>query len=343
MRRLRRCHAGGPEVRRVMKTSARRGVCGAGLAALLGVALWSAPARAESEIFLIEPITWETQAAGMVGLSSFFAAGYIWAYFAWYKGRSLTEEIIFHDEGGFGLDTYAGGADKLGHMFSNYTIARGSMQILRGTGWGDVTSSIVSTGLTLSFFTMLEIKDGYHRGFGFSWGDMVANATGNVLAQLTENVPVLDAMFDVRLEYQPTPEFVQMLVENGAVDAAEDYSGQTFMLVYHLGSLPVLTEELGLDWPRYFDLALGFQALNYLPRLNDPNRPPQQRIFVGMSINLQQILREVFYPREEVGRWEPKKTKGSAEVAEFLSEVFTVPNTTVRVIEIERIQQLRQY
>lgn len=326
-----------------MKASRRGGVRAAGVVALLGAVLWASPARADSEIFLIEPITWETKAAGMGGIGSFFAAGYVWAYFAWYKGRSLTDEIIFHDEGGFGLDTYAGGADKLGHMFSNYTIARGTSQILRGTGWGDVTASVVSTSLTLSFFTMLEIKDGYHRGFGFSWGDMIANTTGNVLAQLLEHSPTLDAMFDIRLEYQPTPEFIEMLVERGAVDAAEDYSGQTFMLVYHLSSLPMLSRELGLDWPRYFDLALGFQALNYLPRLDDPSRPPQQRIFMGMSVNVQQILREIFYPREGMDVFEGPKPRPSAQAAEFVSEVFTIPQTTVRVVEIERIQQLRQY
>ena len=300
-------------------------------------------AWADGEILLEDKVTWEERAVGMAGVGSFFTAGYLWAYFAWYRGRQLTEDIIFHDEGWFGLNTYAGGADKLGHMFSNYAIARGTTQILRGSGWHPATASLLCSGLTLSFFTMLEIKDGYHKGFGFSWGDMAANVTGNVLAQAMENVPWLDDRFDVRLEYQPTPEFVDALIKNGVVDAAEDYSGQTFMLVYHLGTLPVLVDDLELDWPRYFDLAVGFQAVNFLPRLNDPARPPAQRLFVGMSVNLQQLVLEIFYPTKRDEIFAPIRRSTSYEVVEYLTEHFTMPQTTIRLAETERARQVLLY
>lgn len=316
------------------------------IGALLLVLVWMGiptPALADGEILLEERATWQERALGMTGVGGFFAAGYLWAYFAWYRGRSLTDEIIFHDEGWFGLDTYAGGADKLGHMFSNYAIARGTTQILRGSGWHPVTASLVSSGLTLSFFTMLEIKDGFHRGFGFSWGDMVANVTGNVLAQSMENIPALDERFDIRLEYQPTPEFVDMLIQNGVVDAAEDYSGQTFMLVYHLGTVPFLVDELELEWPRYFDLAVGFQAINFLPRLDDPSRPPAQRLFVGMSVNLQQLVLEIFYPPQRDEIFAPVQRTTGYEVVEYLTEHFTMPKTTIRLAETERARQILLY
>ena len=306
---------------------------------------WSSPALADGEILIAEEEYASTsdKAIGMSFVGGFFAAGYIWAYFAWYRGRSLTDEIIWNDEGGFGLDTYAGGADKFGHMFSNYAIARGTTQILTGWGWDSWVASTVSTALTLSFFTMLEVKDGYHRGFGFSWGDMVANVSGNILAQVLENSERVDEMFDFRLEYQPTPEFVDALIQNGVVDAAEDYSGQTFMFVYHLNSNALLTSDLALDFPRYFDLTLGFQAINFLPRLDDPSRPPKQRLFVGMAINLQQIVLEIFYPPRRDEIFAPPRRSTSYEAVEFITEHFTMPQTTIRIAEIERARQIRSY
>ncbi len=249
---------------------------------------------------------------------------YTYAYFAWYKGRTLTDELIFRDEGFFGVDTYAGGADKFGHMFSNYTLTRGTTQILRRGGWSQTTSVSLSASLSLAFFTLIEFKDGYHANFGFAWGDMVANVTGIGLAVLMETVPWFDRHFDIRLEYLPTALFIEQLREDGIVNAAEDYSGQTFLLSYHLSAHPGLLQK-PLEWLRYVDLTAGFGTHNYLPEPKDPNAVKEQEVFIGVSLNVQEVIDQVFF--------KPEKRHGIGYKSQrFATEVLAIPYTTLPLV-----------
>ena len=251
-----------------------------------------------------------------------YLAIYTWAYFAWYRGRNLNEELVVSDEGWFESSTYAGGADKLGHMYSNYLMNRSTTAVLRKGGMRPASSSLLATALTASFFTLIEVKDGYHRGFGFSWGDMAFNTLGNALAITMDNGPWLDERFSFRLEYLPTDRYIEMLQRDGVVDVGEDYSGQTFLLAWHLSSLGAL-EGAGpaLSWLRYTDLTVGFQTLNYLPKPVDPTAVPDQRLFLGLSVNIQRIL-------EEAWRYRPRDRVYSA--AHFITEFYGIPYTTSR-------------
>jgi hypothetical protein len=264
------------------------------------------------------------------GVGATHAALYTFAYFAWYKGRNLSPQLEFRDEGFFEVDTYAGGSDKLGHMYSNYVLTRGTAQLLQLGGWDKLQSSLMSAGLTAAFFTTIEIKDGYHANFGFSWGDMAANATGIALALTLENFPSIDAMFDVKIEYVPTDLFVEQLINEGLLDAAEDYSGQTFMLSYHLASIKAMSESRALGWTRYTDVVVGFKSLNYLPTPVEPGAVPQQDLFIGVSLNLQQVFDDLFYDN-------PKERGGTGYGAlAFANEVVAVPFTTLPLVTTSR-------
>jgi hypothetical protein len=267
---------------------------------------------------------------GGVGLTH--AALYTWAYFAWYRGRDLSDEIIWRDEGFLGVDTYAGGADKFGHMFSNYALTRGTAQLLRSGGWSRATSVGLSSSLSLAFFTMIEIKDGYHENFGFSWGDMAFNGMGIGLAALMETVPRVDKHFDFRLEYLPTRLFMRQLVEDGALDAAEDYSGQTFLLAHHLSAHEAITQDRHWSWVRYLDVVAGFGSRNYLPKTNDPDRVKRQEVFLGLSLNMQEVLDQTLF-RSRASR----QTRGYGALR-FATEVVAVPYTTLPVLQNERFQ-----
>ena len=72
-------------------------------------------------------------AAGTAGI---YAVLYGWLTMAWYVRTTDADQFATHDEGWFGSDTYAGGADKLGHLWGNYAMTRGVSQILQYGGWG---------------------------------------------------------------------------------------------------------------------------------------------------------------------------------------------------------------
>ncbi|MBK7071158.1 MAG: DUF2279 domain-containing protein [Myxococcales bacterium] len=252
-------------------------------------------------------------AAGAVGI---YAVLYGWLSLAWFVRTTDADHFAFHDEGWFGPDTYAGGADKLGHLWGNYAMTRGVSRILQYGGWPRTGSVLVAGGLSLGFFTVSEIKDGYKVEYGFSYGDMIANTAGVALGVLLEFVPALDRRFDVRMSYLPSDEYLARLEEAGPFNTPEDYSGQTVLVAYHLGSIPAVRARLG--WVQYLDLSIGYRARNYLP-LPDDGADRSQELFAGISLDVQAMAAAI------AGRGV------GGRVLNFVTEMYQPPFTTLEL------------
>lgn len=244
-----------------------------------------------------------------------------WSYFAWYREHDFDE---FHIEGGlqgFQARSYAGGADKFGHAWSNYSLTRATTAVLTAAGWKRLPSSLVAAGLTEVAFTLTEVQDGFVSGF--SRQDMVANVGGAAFAVLLDNVPAIDRLLDFRLEYFPSADYRRTLRENGSVDVGQDYTGQTYLLALHLGALPGTDHEY-MYWSRFLDLALGFEAHHYEPRPESSADIRRQTVFIGIAINMQGVLKELF--PESRGR----------RIGHGVFEVYSIPYTTLRYAEFSR-------
>lgn len=256
-------------------------------------------------------------------------AVYAWTYFAWYRGRATLDHVVIAKDGWFGPHTYAGGADKLGHGYANYMFSRTQMSILEAAGWDRTVAAVTSGALTALMFTVIEIKDGVHEGYGFSIGDQVFNLGGNALGILFAMEPRLDEMFDLRIGYVPTDEFIEEVKANG-VNVAEDYSGMNFDVVYHLGSLDAIRSSgRRTRWLQYVDVQLGYETRGYLPVPADPMTPREQRMFIGVSLNVQGLLRDFAYGK-------PDKEISWRAFADGFLEYYTLPLTTLRVADTDR-------
>ncbi len=216
-------------------------------------------------------------AAGAVG--TIYAGVATWAYFAWFRGRDRTAWHLEHS-GTFDVNSYAGGADKMGHIWATYVLSRSTSEVLRAGGWKRLPSSIAGSSLGLFFFTMSELEDAYV--WGFDPYDEVANTTGALLSALMVNVPAVDRLLDYRVEYLPTSQYRKSFVDSGNVDVAQDYSGESYILALHLGELPRINRPSWMVWARYVDLVAGFETRNYMPAPTDPNAVRRQR-FVSRS------------------------------------------------------------
>ena len=275
-----------------------------------------------------DDLLWRRIIAG-TSIALVYSSVALWAYFAWYRKQTISDDFLVADEGWFGPNTYAGGSDKLGHMTSNYIMARGISQVLQFGGFEPLPASLSAATLTLAFFTGLELKDAYHAGFGFSFGDMVANTVGNGLAILTEMVPSVDKRFSLRFEYTPSAEYVELVRKTGTVDAAEDYSGQRFLLAYHLGSIDSLKAAEWWGWTRFVDVTMGYYSRNFLPAPDDPTAYKARRLFLGFSLNVQQLVDEFIFDNERRGV--------AYGISHFATEVLAVPFTTVDVVGVESL------
>jgi hypothetical protein len=244
-----------------------------------------------------------------------------WSYFAWYRDA---DSEAWHLERGpaFGVGTYAGGADKLGHVWSNYSLTRATTAVLTAAGWRRTPSSFVSAGLTEVAFTLTEIQDGYV--FGFDPKDMVANLGGAALAVVMDNVPAVDRLFDFRLQYFPSRDYRRQLRENGSVDVGQDYTGQSYIVALHLGALPRMNESDYTYWARYVDFAVGFEAHHYAPAPEIREVAPRQTLYLGLAVNMQGVLSELL--PDSRGR----------RIGRGIFEVYSLPYTTLRYAEASR-------
>ncbi len=238
-----------------------------------------------------------------------------WAYFAWYHNQPQNRRVVFNDavDEGFGGFTYAGGADKAGHFYTTYAFARLGAQILIDRGWSRPAAVLLNVTFTLGLYTLVEIRDGLHPGYGFSMQDYAANILGATAAALLLLSPALDRLFDVRMRYVPSKLYRRALLHEHDIDLSEDYSGQTVMLAFHLGGVDAIRKSPTFGILRYIDLLIGYSTRGFLPK-PDPSVNRKQELFVGVSLNLVEVLRDLYPDGQRMG-W---AAKGLADFSEYV-------------------------
>jgi hypothetical protein len=269
------------------------------------------------------------QKAGSVAIvGAVYGTAWVWVSAAWWSRKSDSNGFVFMDEGAFGIDTYAGGADKLGHYYTNYLMNRSFAGILEWGGFDRTGSIIASTALTTAFFTAVEFKDAYHLKYGFSWGDITANLTGQGTALALMLLPKLDEAVSVKIMYFPSSDFFHSLSTDGPLNTPEDYSGQTYLLAYHLASLPVVKEKRELFLLRFVDVSFGYGTRNYKPVPNPPV-PVREEISLGLSVNFQIAFDDLLWKKGT-------KPSTGTQVVHFINEVYQIPYTRLPVFTWER-------
>ena len=266
-----------------------------------------------------------------IELGSFYTGFAIWAYFAWYRNHPPLEDYKFGGDGMFGVETYAGGADKLGHTWATMSLARMGTAILTEGGWDHTRSTLLSAALSEALFLNVEIRDGFY--FEFSFGDLSMDTVGMAMAILLDLSPRLDEMFDFRVQYFPSARYLDNLDgspnRNGTPSCpktacskwniAEDYSGQTYLLAFHLASIHSLRDSEYGAWSRFVDVGVGFQTRDYKPPPDPTDRiSAHQTLYLGVSLNVQGAID--YFLRD--GNHE-----GLRKVGHGLFEVFNLPYT----------------
>ena len=96
-------------------------------------------------------------------------------YFLWYAGYPQSSFHFYNDNAEW-LQM-----DKAGHAASAYNVGMLGYEALRLAGWDEKRSLIYGGPIGFVFLSTVEIFDGLSDGWGFSWGDMAANAIGTGL------------------------------------------------------------------------------------------------------------------------------------------------------------------
>lgn len=94
---------------------------------------------------------------------------------AWYADQGFDNFKIFNDNAEWKQ------MDKVGHVFGTYHFSRINYAFLSRTKLNNKQAIWWSSGLSTLLFLPIEVLDGFSPDFGFSYGDVVANALGSTL------------------------------------------------------------------------------------------------------------------------------------------------------------------
>lgn len=174
-----------------------------------------------------------------------FVAGHVVLNNLWWKG----ERVPFHVNTSQDY-TYALGADKAGHATFAYAATTVYGQLFRWAGMDSVQSLWWAAGVATTYQTYIEIRDGFSRDYGFSWGDVAANTVGASLPLLQHAIPELRAI-DLQISFWPSEAFRQ-----GAYGAIiDDYTSTTHWLSMRIHDW--LPADMQQWYPPWLGLAVG--------------------------------------------------------------------------------------
>lgn len=260
-------------------------------------------------------------------LTGIYAAVGAWSYYAWYRDHPV-HAFRLQNDGWLSRWDYAGGADKIGHMFGADMLMQVTAEILEFGGTPRGESTFWAAVLSWAAYTAIEVKDGFH--YSFSYGDMIFNALGILWGVAARQVPGFDQAVSLQWLYTPSEAYLRQLRIKGSVNLAEDYTGQMYVLSWHLASLSALEQMPWLRLVRYLDVTVGFRALHYNPwPLHGEAR--RQELCLGLGLDVRQVLRDLFF--RHVDSRSPAAVRAARAGSEVATTLFRFPYTTWFPIE----------
>lgn len=145
--------------------------------------------------------------------------------------------------------------DKLGHVFSSYQLGRVGANVLQWSGVKDSDQLYYGATLGFVFLSTIEVFDGYSEEWGFSWGDIAANATGTSL-YIGQQLLWEEQRIALKYSFHQTSFASQRpdKLGNGFFEEVlKDYNGQTYWLSANVNSFFKNSKI-----PKWFNVALGY-------------------------------------------------------------------------------------
>lgn len=182
-----------------------------------------------------------------------YAASMTGLYFAWYADYPQSKFHFFNDNAEWLL------MDKAGHLASSYRIGHFGYSALRLAGCEENKAIWYGGTLGLAFMTTVEVFDGLSEGWGFSWGDMAANALGSGLF-IGQQFLWHEQRIVVKYSFHTTefPKYrPDLLGEDFIQQTIKDYNGITIWASCNFKSMFLKQES---KFPAWLNFAFGYGA-----------------------------------------------------------------------------------
>jgi len=182
--------------------------------------------------------------------------------------------------------------DKFGHAFTSYQLGKHGAQLLNWSGVRKKDQLIYGATLGFTFLTAVEILDGYSEEWGFSWGDVMANAAGSGL-YIGQELLWYEQRIALKYSFHQT-KYAEIqpekLGESFLEQTLKDYNGQTYWLSFNLQSFFKDSKI-----PKWLNVAVGYGAEGMISSIESidnqvvsPNETYRQ-YYLSLDINLNGI------------------------------------------------------
>lgn len=160
----------------------------------------------------------------------------------WYADYPTTKFHFFNDDNEW-LQM-----DKIGHAYATYQISRSLTHLHRWAGYKPKTAAIIGSSIAFGFQASIEYLDGRSAAWGFSKGDIAANAAGCLLF-LSQELFTNKQIIRFKESYSPSPYAVlrpKILGKSPIERYLKDYNGQTYWL--SMSPKSIFKNSIVPDW-----------------------------------------------------------------------------------------------
>jgi len=189
----------------------------------------------------------------------------------WWKGEKSPFHFNWKEDW-----SYALGADKLGHFYFPLLATNIYADAFVWSGI-DKEQSLLYGGITaLTYQTFTEIKDGFSKQWGFSWGDFSANVFGAAYPLLQYKFPQLKN-YNLKISFFPSDRF-----KHGSNKVIfDDYES-----TYHwlsISTVNYLPEVVRKYYPSFINFAVGHSVKGF-----DSNTRHRE-IYLALDLNTEKL------------------------------------------------------
>lgn len=223
--------------------------------------------------------------------AALYAGSMTGLYYLWYAYYPQSSFHFFNDNAEW-LQM-----DKAGHATSAYHVGLIGYEVLRLAGCDEKHSILYGGPLGFVFLTTVEVFDGLSDGWGFSWGDITANALGTGLF-MGQQALWHEQRISMKYSYHNTqfPQYRPDLLGSTLPEKMlKDYNGQTIWLSFNIKSLFLNKES---KFPSWINLALGYSGdgmtgafynVNQYNGIEIPNFDRTRQFILSPDIDLTRI------------------------------------------------------
>ena len=188
----------------------------------------------------------------------------------WWKGEKSSFHFNWNQDWKASL-----GSDKFGHLYFAYLTANIYSQAFGWAGLNERDRRFYGGLSAMVHQTFTEVRDGFSRQYGFSFGDYAFNLLGAAMPLLQHEIPMLSAL-RFKISYYPSERF-----RNGSNNSIiDDYESTYDWISVDINSL--LPDKIAECFPDLIDLTVGHSVKNL-----DIN--PKHELYIGLDWDLEAL------------------------------------------------------